>query len=291
MIRINKSSANPEILKGAGKKALENLKDQYDLNPESYKKPYHKETNPNRLNFDPGIYGAQEVKEQLKADQFNKCVYCEAIFSHTSPGDVEHFRPKAAVKQGAKGRLEYPGYYWLAYDWDNLFYSCEICNRSWKKNIFPLKEGVERVRDHRSATCEAVEDTLLIHPTLENPEDHITFEGHIPKPRDGSEKGRKSISVLGLKRKDLNDARRECLQNVQLGKILASYIEKTPFSTLSTNEKIELKKAINQQGISDIELEEILVQTLQVAKNGAKSNHPFAGMIRANFPDLPTNAL
>src|SRR5262249_33142527 len=66
--------------------------------------------------FDRDIYGAAEVKEALKQAQHDKCCFCESKVSHISFGDVEHFRPKAAVRQIPGGSLRRPGYYWLAYE-------------------------------------------------------------------------------------------------------------------------------------------------------------------------------
>jgi AAA domain, putative AbiEii toxin, Type IV TA system len=66
--------------------------------------------------------------------------------SHIAYGDVEHTRPKASYRQLRRGPLKRPGYYWLAYAWENLLFVCEICNRREKRSWFPLKKGSKRAR-------------------------------------------------------------------------------------------------------------------------------------------------
>ena len=73
----------------------------------------------------------------------DKCWYTEKRFN-TSPGDVDHFRPKNASTD-ENGNTLTDGYWWLAYDYNNYRYSCENSNRLYKKggknDCFPLKQG------------------------------------------------------------------------------------------------------------------------------------------------------
>lgn len=75
--------------------------------------------------FDSSVYGEASVKKQLKKDQKEKCAYCETALCGDY-GAVEHYRPKTQWKEldGTTGL----GYYWLAYEWDNLLCSCDRCN-------------------------------------------------------------------------------------------------------------------------------------------------------------------
>jgi hypothetical protein len=59
------------------------------------------------------------------------------------------------------------------------------------------------------------ENTLIIHPEFENPEDHLTFEGEVIKPRNGSVNGRVTILRTGLNRKKLQDDRFELLKTLK----------------------------------------------------------------------------
>src|SRR5207253_16064 len=96
--------------------------------------------------FDASIYGAKAVKKALIEAQHSKCCFCESKTGYD--GDVEHFRPKAGYQQAPKGRLLRPGYYWLAYTWDNLLLSCSACNQRHKRNLFPLTNPNQRAKSH-----------------------------------------------------------------------------------------------------------------------------------------------
>ena len=149
MIKIQKSAKPPKTLIEKG--ATENRENcaTYDCSPEDYKSGRKK------FEFNTNIYGSKTVKKALLRAQYEKCCYCEAKFLANSPGDVEHYRPKGAVRQTDGQGAEYPGYYWLAYDWNNLLVSCEDCNRSHKKSLFPLKNPDARARSHHDRIDEA----------------------------------------------------------------------------------------------------------------------------------------
>jgi uncharacterized protein (TIGR02646 family) len=97
--------------------------------------------------FDRALYGDPEVREALRRAQHGKCAFCEAKITHVMYGDVEHYRPKGGFMRG--GSLQRPGYYWLAYAWDNLVLACQLCNQRHKRNAFPLAGGSRRARSHR----------------------------------------------------------------------------------------------------------------------------------------------
>ena len=96
--------------------------------------------------------------------------------------DVEHFRPKGAYQKLNSTNLTYPGYYWLAYNWDNLMLSCEKCNRSYKRNQFPLQTEATRKLFHNHPNSIPNEDPLLINPNFEDPSVHIIFFKEAPHP-------------------------------------------------------------------------------------------------------------
>lgn len=79
--------------------------------------------------FKEGLYGDPEVRACLLELFHYKCAYCE---SRIEKCEVEHYRPKGRVDGSA-----HPGYYWLAYEWENLYPSCESCNKTFKeKGVF-----------------------------------------------------------------------------------------------------------------------------------------------------------
>lgn len=201
MIQIVKSGEAPQILTGdraAEAKAAIEAKVQSGQGIRS-------------ADFDSSVYGEASVKEQLKKDQKEKCAYCETALCGDY-GAVEHYRPKTQWKEldGTTGL----GYYWLAYEWDNLLCSCDRCNgQAAKGNLFPLADPATRDTAHRDTSREV---PLLINPAKEDPGQHISFHRHIAASvmRDGapSQKGETTIAVFDLngkkKRKDLVEHRR-----------------------------------------------------------------------------------
>jgi uncharacterized protein (TIGR02646 family) len=164
------------------------------------------------------VYGGAAVKAALQRAQHEKCCYCEGYFAGHAPGDVEHFRPKTCVQQDHGSLVTYPGYYWLAYSWENLFYSCLICNRSGKKNFFPLIDPA-----HRRTGPDDLPDReqpFLIDPSGINPRDHIRFDG--PMPRGVTEIGKTTIRILKLDRGGLKVDRVKHLKLLQAWLDLAS---------------------------------------------------------------------
>jgi hypothetical protein len=113
------------------------------------------------------IYGHHTVKRALVKAQHGKCCFCESKVTHVSNGHVEHFRPKGGVRQSDQDPLEQPGYFWLAYEWTNLLFACELCNARFKKNLFPLVNPATRAR--RPDDDLAREDPLFIDPSRDEP--------------------------------------------------------------------------------------------------------------------------
>lgn len=101
--------------------------------------------------------------------------------------------------------MVYPGYYWLAMDWDNLLVSCSRCNRSYKQNFFPLANESKRAKGPKEVVFE---EPLLLNPCVDNPSEHLVFiDTGIVTFKEGSDKGEKSIDIYGLYRKELTDER------------------------------------------------------------------------------------
>lgn len=280
MIQINKSANIPAVLAGKGKAGIKELCKAFDANPAAYGKAYNKTTNPFKFEFDGDVYGPKEVKEQLKKEQFNKCCFCEnKDFDDIAHGDVEHFRPKGAFAKDAavKGFLR-PGYYWMAYEWENLFYSCEVCNRSYKKNYFPLTDETKRAKSHNDK-LESLSVTLLLDPGKEDPEIHIGFRKEIPYHK--TVKGENSIKYYGIDRDKLSEKRRKHLDEVRKNILLA----KIDIVNLTAAQKKEVKEELG--AASDKELEDIINTAKTYVAAAAKNEAAFSLMIRNNFNSLP----
>jgi uncharacterized protein (TIGR02646 family) len=172
--------------------------------------------------FRDDVYAAPQVKACLREISSGKCAYCEYPLTRTDL-NVEHYRPKARVYE----RDDHPGYYWLAYEWDNLLPACQHCNQlrsdppilgnlgrtraRGKGDKFPLAD--EQFRAFSPADQMSKEEPLLINPALEDPSEHITFDP-LGKPIGRTEKGITSIEVYNLDTMLLNRARRETIRRM-----------------------------------------------------------------------------
>lgn len=122
------------------------------------------------------------VPTLLHRHQHGKCCYCErSDLPPKREPDLEHFRPKSEVTEDPS----HPGYWWLAYEWENYLISCKWCNQEIKKTQFPLKNPSARIQtpnnykmpDEYLAELEQ-EQPLLLDPYDQktDPEDHIDYE-------------------------------------------------------------------------------------------------------------------
>ncbi len=213
MIKIDRSRVSePEILTKpfpGGKTEKQRAIDHYAPNPERTD------------SFEFQRYSHGTVKTALNELFHGKCAYCESKIIGTQPTDVEHFRPKGAVK--VEGKLERPGYYWLAADWDNLLPSCIDCNRernqefpdttiklAGKANWFPV-EGT-RIKSHEKDVY-TEEACLLLHPCHDDALEHLEFtvEGIV---RGVDRRGEVSTEVFALDRNGLVALRRDHARRV-----------------------------------------------------------------------------
>lgn len=203
MIRVTKPDAPAVLAKGVALTAADEA--AYDLTPALY------QSGAKTFSIKPSVYGAPVVKAALKNAQHHKCCFCEARFAANYAGDVEHYRPKGAVKQ-VGGKLR-PGYYWLAYVWSNLYYACADCNQYRKVDQFPLVKEAARARDHHHPI--AAEAPLILDPGGPgDPRTHIRFKGDVPIWT--SVEGEATIKVLKLDRIELNQGRRTHLETLGL---------------------------------------------------------------------------
>ena len=134
---------------------------------------------------------------------------------------MEHFRPKGRVTDEQwqivylddKKEQVHPGYYWLAYDWRNLFPACIACNqastntdgtRAGKLDRFPV-DGTRAVNPDDSLASEMAR---LIDPYLEYPDEHLKFDPDTGIVGPKTPKGKSMIEVLGLNRDGLKEFRK-----------------------------------------------------------------------------------
>ena len=140
--------------------------------------------NPRNHRFDNKVYACDLVRAALEELFHNKCSYCEQELPESS-WNVEHFRPKGRIAENRK----HPGYYWLAYEWKNLYPSCVPCNQRrrdkpvWgdtrngtiagKLDQFPLLD--ESTRANKPGDDIDKEKKLLLDPCVDDPEKHLAY--------------------------------------------------------------------------------------------------------------------
>lgn len=196
-------------------------------------------------------YAMKAVKEKLIDIFDEKCAFCECNTAMGAAYDVEHYRPKAT-------------YFWLAYEWTNLLLACQICNREYKKDQFPVSPdqatlstpsftddgALHYAECHINSARLNTEAPLLLHPALHDPAAHLYFlpDGDIEHI---TTEGQYSIKYYGLKRPKLVKGRGEIVRNMQ-DRILRCY--KFAPDNLPGNPVLEVAiKAILDELIQDIE--------------------------------------
>lgn len=251
MIRISKTLLPiPQALQTAGVAEKRSLEEAYEQGSRSF-------------SFKKNIYADAAVKDALISIQHYKCCFCESKIGHIDDGDVEHFRPKAASRQAVGGPFIQPGYYWLAYHWDNLFLACTKCNQRHKGNFFPLQTPTSRALCHQHDV--AGEDPLFIHPEQDDPAQYLTFDHENILPVDNNPRGRATIDGLRLDRTELTQHRAEMLSMVKaLFEVVALFPDDEP--------------ALRDEAVKVLRLQQA-VHTAQ--------KHQYAGMFRAFFHKRP----
>jgi len=106
-------------------------------------------------------YGLPAVRDTLHAQQHGKCCYCEVGVEPTH-FPVEHYRPKSRVAKDGPTPAR-PGYWWLAHSWDNLLYSCGVCNGE-KGTKFPLLAGSSPLKSESEEQPPGAERPALLNP-------------------------------------------------------------------------------------------------------------------------------
>lgn len=236
MIRVNKPTTIPVKLATDGKNKRRSHSQSYTRNHAVYN------SGSKKFSFDSNIYAHSSVKQALINAQHSKCCFCERLIG--KDGDVEHFRPKQAYKQIIGQPLQRPGYYWLAYEWDNLYLSCPSCNQRHKQNLFPLAEPAKRATNHHQSIND--EQPLFIDPGKDDPERLIGFRSSVSFAIHGSPRGQATIDNLKLNERSLPEAR---LQRLKLLKRLSEIIQlanRQPANAALNSEALKARMALDE---------------------------------------------
>ncbi len=124
-------------------KYLSEDKDEYDK--------FRKKSNTNKWSVFKKVF--------LKLTDY-KCPICEKAVDKYD--DIDHYRPKNH-------------YWWLAYDYKNYMVYCELCNRAYKKELFPLFIDNQINNETKNLTTFDnrieldKEKSLIFNPNFDNP--------------------------------------------------------------------------------------------------------------------------
>lgn len=113
-------------------------------------------------------YNHPDIKAALKRETSEKCAYCEAKITVVAHGDIEHVSPKSLDRT-------------LTFAWENLTFSCQICNQR-----------------------KSAKDNILDPYSIE-PADHLFFAGSFVKGR--TPEGARTVLELELNRVALLESR------------------------------------------------------------------------------------
>lgn len=170
----------------------------------------------------------KKPRAELLGHFSEKCAYCEQyITAGCKQGDIDHFRPKSGVTNADGSRVLLPsghpheGYWWLAYDPQNLLPSCIGCNRygsdlegrkSGKWDRFPTVEDF-----HARVPSEIDKEVpLLINPWIDEPNEHLVFNSPFGIVGSRTARGRATIDILDLNREKLMERRRDLIISMHL---------------------------------------------------------------------------
>lgn len=125
------------------------------------------------LNAKSNVWG--QLSDILAKRSHGKCWYCESN-ELRSDNPIDHFRPKGKVAECS----DHPGYWWLAFDWENYRFACTYCNSrrvdvktaGGKQDHFPVFTPPDW---NKSEDEENVERPKLLDPIDEDDYKFLTF--------------------------------------------------------------------------------------------------------------------
>ena len=156
------------------------------------------------FSFDPAIYAGTAVVDALVELFMNKCAFCESAVGLTAPPQVVQLRPTQAALD-LDGKIAADHYWWLAYEWENLYLSCPHCARV-RGTRFPV--AAPRARPGVIGPKLDAERPLLLDPCRDAPEQHLLYLSDNKVVSD-DERGRTTCEMFDLNRPALVTARRD----------------------------------------------------------------------------------
>jgi hypothetical protein len=138
-------------------------------------------------------YRHQDIKATLRAEAFEKCVYCE---TKIPVGETDHINPV----------FHCPGEICA---WTNLALTCKECNTNKGSYYSPTEP--------------------LINPFADDPSAHLLVFGPLIMARAGDDKGLRTVNTLKLARRDLIERRVQRVERLRA--LIAEWRSKEPGAT------------------------------------------------------------
>lgn len=197
MIKIDRASVSPPPL------LMSSLAEQKKNEATSFFRA--RELSRNQTRFDFSLHFAQpEVRDHLYKLFHKKCAYCETRLEYATDSmpNLDRFRPV----QGAintDGTISVDSYWWLAYEWSNMYPCCVQCNRA-KGSRFPV--AGRRAKPGDTGATLNREKNLLLDPCHDDPESHLLFD-ELGRVYGLTVKGQTTVEVFSLNRSELVEHR------------------------------------------------------------------------------------
>lgn len=131
---------------------------------------------------DSNKYGHKEIRDKLNSISFYKCFYCETLLKD-NPKEVDHHIEVSIDKT-------------KAFEWNNLYLSCDNCNNKENHNSIPINLALDPCKNSDSEI-----------------EVNIMFEDEVIKPKNGSKLGLDTIQKYKLNTELLDKRRLNHLKN------------------------------------------------------------------------------
>jgi len=130
---------------------------------------------------DSSKYAHNQIKTQLNSMSFNKCFYCETKLKG-KPKEIDH-HVEVCVDNS------------LAYEWNNLYLSCDSCNNKIPHSTIAINEALDPCID-----------------TDADIQSHLTFTDELIEPKNNSKLGLTTIQKYRLDSEVLDTRRLKSLK-------------------------------------------------------------------------------
>lgn len=224
MIYVDRSSQLPPPIFHSTKmdRAHKSIKDFYEQDSSLRRQ--------NRYSYSGDSDLRKEFLPALRQEFSGKCAYCESVINLAFAHSVyDHFRPKHSAR-GFDNESSDDHYWWLVYEWGNLYYSCSKCN-TFKSSWFPV-DGPRAPVNVSLAELQSVEQAVLVDPCNDDPSAHFAYDakgemiGITPR-------GLATIELIKLNRIELVEQRLIALSNLEANFEIFESILKKEESNLS----------------------------------------------------------